>query len=142
MVVYHFWYDMTDSKKITVVFFQQDSGNEPVREWLQGLGDEDRKIIGTDIAIVEFGWPVGMPGCRAMGAGLYEVRSNLKDRIARVLFFIADGNAILLHGFIKKSQATPKTDLTIARQRMAQLTTALQKPKKSTKQKSPRKGKR
>lgn len=133
---------MVASKKIRVVFFQQDSGNEPVREWLLGLGDEDRKIIGTDIAIVEFGWPVGMPGCRPMGAGLYEVRSNLKDRIARVLFFIVGGNAVLLHGFIKKSQATPKSDLSLAKQRMAQLTAALAKAPNPKKQQTSKKGKK
>jgi len=133
---------MTASKKIRVVFFQQESGNEPVREWLQGLGDEDKKIIGTDIAIVEFGWPVGMPGCRPLGGGLFEVRSDLKDRIARVLFFVADGNAILLHGFIKKSQATPKADLAVARKRKAELTAALKKAKKLDKKQTSKKGKR
>ncbi|MEL7143479.1 MAG: type II toxin-antitoxin system RelE/ParE family toxin [Cyanobacteria bacterium J06573_11] len=69
----------------------------------------DRKTIGTDIKTVEFGWPIGMPTCCPMGKGLYEVRSSLTgSRIARVLFFIYNGQMILLHGFIKKSQQTPK----------------------------------
>ncbi|MEL6263374.1 MAG: type II toxin-antitoxin system RelE/ParE family toxin [Cyanobacteria bacterium J06626_6] len=75
----------------------------------------DRKTIGVDIKTVEFGWPVGMPTCRPMGKGLYEVRSSLSgNRIARVLFCIYDGQMILLHGFIKKSKKTPKQDLDLA----------------------------
>lgn len=52
-------------KKISVVFFKNDRGAEPVREWLIGLGLPDKKIIGADIKTVEFGWPIGMPTCGA-----------------------------------------------------------------------------
>lgn len=103
------------------MFFQQDSGAEPVREWLLGLGDDDKKTIGADIATVEFGWPVGMPTCKAMKGGLYEVRSSLKNRIARVLFCIHDEKMVLLHGFVKKSQKTPQADLDLAKSRMKEL---------------------
>jgi phage-related protein len=112
-----------DGKRITVVFFKSDSGTEPVREWLKDLDREDKKIVGTDIKTVEFGWPIGMPTCRSIGDGVWEVRSNLtRGRIARVLFCITDGFMVLLHGFIKKSQKTPKPDLDIARRRKRQLT--------------------
>ena len=75
----------------------------------------DRKTIGADIKTVEFGWPIGMPTCRPMSKGLYEVRSSLTGgRIARILFCIHDGQMVLLHGFIKKSQKTPKQDLDLA----------------------------
>jgi phage-related protein len=78
---------------------------------------QDRKRIGEDIKTVEFGWPVGMPVCRAVGKGIYEVRTDLtQNRIARVLFYL-DKNAhmVLLHGFIKKTQKTPAEDLEQAR---------------------------
>jgi Phage derived protein Gp49-like (DUF891) len=53
-----------------------------------------------------------------MGDGLYEVRTNLpQGRKARVLFCIHEGNMVLLHGFIKKTQKTPKKDLDLARER-------------------------
>lgn len=58
--------------------FRTAAGGEPVREWLKSLEPiEDRKQVGVDIKTIEFGWPVGMPGCRPLGDGLYEVRSNL-----------------------------------------------------------------
>ncbi|HMU41520.1 MAG TPA: type II toxin-antitoxin system RelE/ParE family toxin [Pseudomonadota bacterium] len=94
------------------------SDAEPVRDWLLSLPKEERKIVGADIKTVEFGWPIGMPTCRPMGQGLFEVRSNLPNRIARVLFCIEDGHMVLLHAFIKKDRQTPETDLRIARERM------------------------
>jgi phage-related protein len=80
-----------------------------VREWLKGLSPDDRKRIGEDTKTVEFGWPVGMPVCRPLGGGIYEVRSGLaQNRIARVLFYIdRKTGMVLLHGFIKKTQKTP-----------------------------------
>ena len=79
------------AKKIAAVFFANDSGAEPVRVWLKSLPRPDQKKIGDDVRTVEFGWPIGMPVCRPLGKGLYEVRTNLKDRIARVLFAVEDG---------------------------------------------------
>ena len=95
---------MPDSKPkhIRAMFFKTESGNEPVREWLKSLSKADRQCIGEDIATVEYGFPIGMPVCRPMGDGLYEVRTSLDDRIARVLFTVAGDRMFLLHGFINK----------------------------------------
>lgn len=105
-------------KRIEAIFYRTAAGGEPAREWLKGLEPvDDRKQIGVDIKTVEFGWPIGMPVCRPLGDGLYEVRSNLSgDKIARVLFYIdIRGRMVLLHGFIKKTQKTPQSDLELAR---------------------------
>ena len=103
------------NKKILARFYQTANGNEPVREWLLKLNEEDRKIIGKDIQKVEFGWPIGMPYCKPLKDGLYEVRSNITNQlIARIIFFIKTNEMVLLHGFIKKSQKTPKPDLDLA----------------------------
>ena len=76
-------------KRIPAIFYRTEAGGEPVREWLKGLSPEDRKRIGEDIKTVEFGWPVGMPVCKPLGNGIYEVRSSLaQNHIARVLFYI------------------------------------------------------
>jgi phage-related protein len=94
-------------------------GREPVREWLKGQPAEDRKIIGEDIKDVEFAWPIGMPLVRALGQGLWEVRSSLtQGRIARILFCISGERMVLLHGFIKKTQKTPQQDIELALTRM------------------------
>jgi phage-related protein len=105
------------TKQVPAIFFRTEAGGEPVREWLKGLSRDDRKCIGEDIKTVEFGWPVGMPVCRPIGDGIYEVRAALaRHRIARVLFYIdKNGRMVLLHAFIKKTQKTPATDLALAR---------------------------
>jgi len=103
---------------LSVVFFRTASGNEPVRGWLKELPREERRIIGEDIKTVQFGWPLGMPLVRKLDKGLWEVRSRLPDRIARVLFTTHESRMILLHGFIKKSQKTPKEDLELAKTRL------------------------
>jgi phage-related protein len=104
-------------KKIPLVFFRTKSGNEPVREWLKNLPEADRRAVGRDLMKVQFGWPVGMPLCRSLGRGLWEVRSDLDDQIARVIFRFSDGELVALHAFIKKTQKTPPPDIDLAARR-------------------------
>jgi phage-related protein len=114
-----------DEKILPACFYQNSLGNEPVRDWVKDLDRDDRLIIGGDIKTVEFGWPIGMPTCKPLGKGLYEVRSNLSsNRIARVIFCIYEGQMVLLHAFIKKTQKTPKQDLDLALNRKSNLETA------------------
>jgi phage-related protein len=105
-------------RKIPVVFYRTRGGAEVVRDWLRQLPEGDRSAIGQDLMRVQYRWPVGMPLCRALGDGLWEVRSALpSNRIARVLFSVHQGRILALHGFIKKSQRTPDEDLVLARRR-------------------------
>ena len=109
-------------KQLPAAFWQSAAGVEPVREWLQSLEKDDRYEIGTAIKTVEFGWPVGVPACRPMGSGLWEIRATLaQGRIVRVLFCVHRGQMILLHGFMKKTQKTPKHDIDLARDRKRQI---------------------
>ena len=114
---------MSELKKLPAAFYSTPGGNEPVRERLLDLDTESRRIVGKDIATVESGWPVGMPLTKSLGGGLLEVRSKITDgRIARVIFVDHDGWMVLLHGFVKKSQKTPKPDLALARKRAKEIT--------------------
>ena len=116
---------MREPKKIPAVFYCTAAGAEPVRDWLKSLKLEDRKIVGADIATVEYGWPIGMPVCRAIkgtgGKGLWEVRSTITNGIARVLFCVHDGQMVLLHGFVKKTQKTPDAELALALKRKKEI---------------------
>ena len=105
-------------RKIPVVFYRTPGGAELVRDWLRALDERDRNAIGLDLMRVQFRWPVGMPLCRAMGDGLWEVRTSLPSRrIGRVLFCVVRDRIVVLHGFIKKTQRTPDEELALARKR-------------------------
>ena len=113
-----------NSKIVEVFFYKTPGGKEPVREWMLQLDKDDRYIMGVDLKTVEFGWPLGMPLVRSMKNydRLWEVRSNISgNRIARVLFTVHDARMVLLHGFIKKTQKTPKSDLDLADDRKRQV---------------------
>ena len=106
-------------RRIPVVFYQTPTGVGVVQDWLRALPDADRNIIGQDLMRVQFRWPVGMPLCRSLGDGLWEVRSSLdRNRIARLLICFAEGRLLALHGFVKKTQKTPDAELNTARKRM------------------------
>ena len=98
-------------------FFQTDAGRKPVRGLLKRLPKNERKIIGEDIMTVQFRWPLGMPLVNSLGSGIWEIRSQLPTRIARVLFFVENEEIILLHGFIKKTQKTTREDRALALKR-------------------------
>jgi|SRR5437016_928866 len=110
-------------QKIPLVFFQTSAGSEPVREWLKELPAIERRAIGKDLLRAQWRWPVGMPLCRPMGEGLWEIRSDLPTkRTARVLLCVYRKHLVALHGFIKKTQTTPDEDLELARKRQKELT--------------------
>lgn len=110
---------MDEGKRIPARFYRTYGGNEPVREWLKGLEPEARRKVGLDLKVLEYGWPIGMPLCRSLGRGLWELRSSLPDgRIARVILCPYRAELVLLHGFIKKTQKTPPQEIELAWKRM------------------------
>ena len=109
-------------RKIPLIFYRLRPGNEPVRQWLKELPEAERHAIGKDLLRAQWRWPVGMPLCRPLGNGLWEIRTNLPtNRTARVLLCVCQEHFVALHGFIKKTRATPLDDLALARKRQKEL---------------------
>jgi phage-related protein len=109
-------------QKTPLIFFRTRSGAEPVRDWLKGLPLEDRREMGKDLMRAQWRWPVGMPLCRPMGEGLWEIRTNPpSNRIARVLLGVDEGVLVALHAFIKKTQKMPPPELAVAQKRLKEL---------------------
>lgn len=104
-------------KRLPAKFFRSANGVEPVKDWLKTLDREDCRIIGSDIKDIEFSFPIGLPLCRSLSGykDLWEVWSKItRGKIARVIFYISNGEMILLNGFVKKSQKTPKKEIDLA----------------------------
>ena len=104
---------------IPLVFYRTEAGSEPVRDWLKALDRDGRLAVGLDLQRVQYRWPVGMPLCRSLGAGLWEVRTSLPSRtISRVFICFHDGRLYGLHAIVKKTRQTPNDALLLARRRM------------------------
>ena len=107
---------------LTVVFYQSSMGRVPVLEWLRSLHPDDRRVIGADLFRVQDQWPIGMPLCKNLSGGLWEIRSNLSgNRIARLTFCIRNSEIYVLHGFQKTTQKTAKADLSLAQKRLREV---------------------
>ena len=114
--------DELQPRKIPLIFYRTAAGSEPVREWLKGLDEAERQAIGRNLLRAQWRWPAGMPLCRPIGSGLWEVRTDLPTkRTARVLLCLYRERLVALHGFIKKARATPDGDLATARKRQKEL---------------------
>lgn len=108
--------------RLACVFFAAKGGTEPVRDWLKSLTKNVRSEVGTDIARVQWRWPISKPLVGAFGEGLYEVRTSVDGNIYRVFFCVEGTTMILLHAFMKKTQKTPERDIAIARDRQKEVT--------------------
>ena len=103
---------------LKVYFYCSASGQEPVRTWLKSLPAHERQAAGEDIQADQFRWPLGMPLVKKLAGKVWEVRTQLPTRIARVLFIVQGNQMVLLHGFIKKTRSTPKLDIDLALNRI------------------------
>jgi phage-related protein len=105
-------------QRIPLIFFRTNTGTEPVRDWLKGLDEAERKAIGSDLQRAQWRWPIGMPLCRPLGDGLLEIRTDLPTkRTARIFLCLYQHHLLVLHGFIKKTRTTPDEEIAIAKQR-------------------------
>ena len=108
---------MAKLQKLNAVFYKSKIGTEPVRDWLKRMPKEARKAIGEDIAYVQYKWPIGKPRVDHLHGAVWEVRTSLTNRIARTMFAVESDVMVLLHGFIKKTQATPQAEIDLAEKR-------------------------
>jgi phage-related protein len=106
---------------IGCAFYRTLGQREPVREWLQGLGKEVSKTIGSDVLAVQWSWPVGKPLVDGLGGALYEIRSTHDRTEYRVFFCIAASKLVLLHGIVKKRRAAPAAEIGVARKRLREV---------------------
>lgn len=102
-----------------VIFYESEKGDKPVEMFLDSLDDKMRaKLISLLVLLSEEGNELREPYSKHLQEGIFEIRCKLGNNITRVLyFFYYDKKIILTNGFVKKTQKTPKKQLTIAMDR-------------------------
>lgn len=108
--------------KYEIKTYKTASGQEVVWDFIKGMQSSARARLARSIGLLEsFGPELSMPHAKMLGDGLYELRVRGKQEV-RIFYVYAKGRDIhLLHGFVKKTQKTPKKELEIARQRQAEI---------------------
>lgn len=94
-----------------------------VQEWIEEMPTGIRAAYArlTEL-LIEFGVDLRLPHSRAMSNGLFELRPHGKEGIARIFYCtLVDKKIVILHGFIKKTQETPRRELEIAIKRMREV---------------------
>jgi phage-related protein len=97
----------------SVEFYSDGDGDSAVLDWYESLDEKTKaKLIWVFQLLETNGIEVGMPYIKPLGDKLYEVRVEVNRNAFRVIYFLYTGRRfILLHGFQKKTQKTPKKEL-------------------------------
>ena len=92
---------------------------DEIESWPVGILADYARLLEL---LTEFGPDVRMPHSRPMGGGLFELRPRGREGIGRAMYCYVRGKRIIvLHAFVKKTQATPERDLNIAHRRMKEV---------------------
>jgi len=105
-------------KKWTILYY-----NERVKRDVFAL---PKDVLAGYLRLIEtmeeHGADLRMPHSRAIGEGLFELRPRGREGIGRVFYCIQVGyELVVLHSFVKKTQATPDDELRVARRRMKEV---------------------
>ena len=99
--------------------YQTESGARPIKDFLLALPDEDRATILEEMEYVR---KHGKSVARHLRKDIYEVRAIYNTKAYRILF-ACEGRfhhvLLSLEGFQKKTQQTPKVNIKLAEQRLA-----------------------
>ena len=103
-----------------IIFYETLSGSCPVDEFLESLPIRHHaKAIRNLQLLEEFGQDLGGGYISKVRGKLWELRIRFAKDISRIFYFIPMGNTfVILHGFIKKTQKTPISEIDISLKRI------------------------
>ena len=105
-----------------IVYYKTPRGKDVIKDFLDELQENTQAKVGRQLDLLEkYGFALRMPYVKAFGNGLMELRVRGNQEVRIFYTFIREGKICLLHGFIKKSQATPTRELVIARKRQSKV---------------------
>ncbi len=96
-----------------VDYYEDAKGRKPVEEFIDSLDVKMRaKVFGRLELLEQEGPALGMPFARVLEDGIYELRTTQGGNITRILYFFVVGKRVVLtHGFVKKTQKTPRSQI-------------------------------
>ena len=98
----------------TVIFYKTIEGRCPVKEFLDSLdGKAAQKIVWVLNLLEDLDNIPSLYFKKLTGSnGIWECRIKYGSNIYRIFFFILDNSSVVLtHGFIKKTQKTPASEI-------------------------------
>ncbi|MBR1418964.1 MAG: type II toxin-antitoxin system RelE/ParE family toxin [Synergistaceae bacterium] len=101
-----------------VIFYERTDGVKPAQEFLMSLDKKMRAKVSRLLEMLERnGYELREPYSKFLGDGIFELRAQADSDISRVLyFFVINKRVVITHGFIKKTQRTPKAEIERAKQ--------------------------
>lgn len=106
-----------------VVFFDDNRGNVPVERFLRGMPGKARANMYVRIALLEekgFNMPSQYSKKLTGHPGLWELKLKYRTNEYRIFYFFVGNRIVLLNGFLKKTDETPKGEIDIANNRMSE----------------------
>lgn len=92
---------------------------DTVESWPSNVAAHYARVLEM---LQDMGPDLGMPHSRALGSGLFELRVKGRDGIGRTFYcYVTGRRVVILHAFLKKTQATPERHLALAKSRMKEL---------------------
>ena len=100
-----------------IIFYEKEDGTMPAQDFLDSLDEKMRaKMILTVDMLQKNGNRLREPYSKPLDDGIMELRAMVGTNISRVLYFFVIGQKVILtNGFIKKTQKTPKKEITLAK---------------------------
>jgi phage-related protein len=102
---------------MTVEFYENQNGEQPVKNFILSQTPKmQAKIVRNIELLAERGNELREPYSKHLEDGIFEIRSKISSDISRILYFFVFGNKIILtNGFVKKSQKTPRSEISLAK---------------------------
>ena len=99
--------------EFNVKFYDKVDGTEPAKDFILELSVKMKSKMLRVINILEVNGPeLREPYSKHLDDGIFELRAQIGSDISRVLyFFVVEGEIVLTHGFIKKTQKTPSREI-------------------------------
>lgn len=96
--------------------------HDEIRTFIKTLEKSTQSKVVRGIELIEqYGQNLGTPHVKKITVSLYELRTRGQQEV-RIFYSIREGKAMLIHGFIKKTQKTPKREIETAEKRLKGLT--------------------